>query len=563
MGNNDVNMSGSDSVTDIALDKIRGCLIGGAAGDALGYAVEFDNLDNIIRRYGKNGITEYHIDNINGKAMISDDTQMTLFTANGLLVRDTREILRGIAGDPCSYVEMAYQDWLNTQQMFTNDSDRTRVSWLLDIPELHSLRAPGNTCLSALRQRRSGECSPDYIGMPINSSKGCGGVMRVAPIALDYRGMSTRVLDIEGAKTAAITHGHPLGYLPAAVLTHIISRALDGNISLRDIVAEAVETVSGIFDVPDMRILSELIERAVSYSENKERDTSNIGRLGEGWVGEEALAIAIYCALKYHDDFSKGIIAAVNHSGDSDSTGAITGNILGAYLGFSKIDDRWKKDLELADIILEIADDLWMVGRPNVCRDPAWQEKYVYMRYKSKKTVLRAVKGDITEITDVDAIVNAANNSLLGGGGVDGAIHRAAGPELLAECRGLNGCKTGEAKLTGAYKLPCEYVIHTVGPIWNGGKSGEDELLASCYESSLRTAQKKGIRKIAFPSISTGVYHFPVSRAAKIAVRTAAEYIEKDPDAFDMIEWVLFDNHTFSVYESEIKRVYEEQGLNI
>ncbi len=169
--------------------------------------------------------------------------------------------------------------------------------------------------------------------------------------------------------------------------------------------------------------------------------------------------------------------------------------------------------------------------------------------------MIQAIRGDITKISDVDAIVNAANETLLGGGGVDGAIHRAAGSQLLEECRKLNGCKTGEAKITGAYHLPCRHVIHTVGPIWHGGTRNEEALLASCYAQSLRLAMEHGIRRIAFPSISTGAYRFPVRQAAKIAVRTVHDVLKENPDAFDLVEWVLFDDNTYQIYQEEIRAI--------
>lgn len=167
---------------------------------------------------------------------------------------------------------------------------------------------------------------------------------------------------------------------------------------------------------------------------------------------------------------------------------------------------------------------------------------------------IKAILGDITKQTNVEAIVNAANESLLGGGGVDGAIHRAAGPKLLEECRTLHGCKTGEAKITGAYNLPCKYVIHTVGPIWFGGSNGEQELLKSCYRNSLLIAKDKGIRTIAFPSVSTGVYGYPVRKAAEDAVSEVKKFTSETPDAFDLIEWVCFDEHTLQVYKAEIDK---------
>lgn len=181
-----------------------------------------------------------------------------------------------------------------------------------------------------------------------------------------------------------------------------------------------------------------------------------------------------------------------------------------------------------------------------------------YLERMERMYIIKTVKGDITKIADVQAIVNAANNSLLGGGGVDGAIHRAAGPELLAECRTLHGCETGEAKITKAYNLPCDYVIHTVGPIWNGGRNREEGLLANCYFHSLELAMENGIRTIAFPSISTGVYSFPVDMAAKIAVRTVAKFLGNNKDKFDLIEWVLFDENTEKTYEAEVDKFYEE-----
>jgi len=164
-----------------------------------------------------------------------------------------------------------------------------------------------------------------------------------------------------------------------------------------------------------------------------------------------------------------------------------------------------------------------------------------------RNEAIEVVEGDIT-LLKVDAIVNAANNSLRGGGGVDGAIHRAAGPELLAECRTLHGCPTGEAKITRGYRLPARWVIHTVGPIWGGGHEAEDELLANCYRRSLELAVQNGVRSVAFPAISTGVYGFPLERATRIAVREVLAFMENNP-SLEKVLFVCFDSRTRNCYQ--------------
>jgi O-acetyl-ADP-ribose deacetylase (regulator of RNase III) len=165
-------------------------------------------------------------------------------------------------------------------------------------------------------------------------------------------------------------------------------------------------------------------------------------------------------------------------------------------------------------------------------------------------STIEIFKGDITKLK-VDAIVNAANEKLLGGGGVDGAIHRAAGPKLLEECRKLNGCKTGEAKITKGYNLLSKFVIHTVGPVWNGGNYNEDELLTNCYLNSLKLAVENKIKTIAFPAISTGVYGFPLERAAQIAIKTVKQFIQADK-SIQRVIFVCFDDRAYQTYKINI-----------
>lgn len=370
------------------LDKFRGCLIGGAAGDALGYAVEFLSENFIKARFGEKGITEYQLRD--GIARISDDTQMTMFTANGLLLGTTRGCVRSIMGTYISYVAVAYREWYKTQMESYDHCNRKFSScWLLNVPALFAARAPGNTCLSAIK---AGCCGS--IENPANNSKGCGGVMRVAPIGL-YFGesrLTPLAVDLMGADAAALTHGHEMGYIPAAMLVHIV-RLVSHNdeITLKDAVLESKTAIEMLF--PEAKALPDflkLIDKALELSESDLADLDAIHKLGQGWVGDEALAIAIYCALKYERDFDKALIAAVNHSGDSDSTGAITGNILGAYLGLSKIPKKYIDNLELVDVLTELADDLYYdcpLDEYKQATDPrelAWERKYVYINYPEK-----------------------------------------------------------------------------------------------------------------------------------------------------------------------------------
>lgn len=363
-------------------DKYRGCLIGGAVGDALGYAVEFLKDYQIFERYSERGITEYTL--TDGIAQISDDTQMTLFTANGLLVGTTQGMVRGVMGTYPSYIYLCYEDWLLTQGEGRFAKEKQHCSWLNNIDEMNHTRDPGRTCIFSIMNGEAGT-----IDTPLNNSKGCGGIMRVAPIGLYFEGKDYTVeeIDMIGAETAALTHGHELGYIPAAALVHIIHLVSHNpDITLLQAVTDAKETMIRLFsNSRHLSELTQLIDKAVELSKEAVDDLAAIRALGEGWVAEETLAIAVYCALKYSDDFEKAITASVNHSGDSDSTGAVTGNILGAYLGLSAVPQKFLDKLELREVITEMADDLYndcRMSEQELYRDEVWERKYIDYTYK-------------------------------------------------------------------------------------------------------------------------------------------------------------------------------------
>ncbi len=353
--------------SDSMRDKFEGCLLGGAAGDALGYAIEFWREPQIFSTYGNEGIrTLKQAADRTGVAYFSDDTQMTLFTSNGITCgMDRTEGMPGIAD-----VWLAYREWLGTQNDRSRIDDPTHPKmWLYDQKCLHALRAPGNTCLAAVKTSKDG----GTIEKPVNDSKGCGGVMRVAPIGLfasAYPGVDAMQL---AAEAAALTHGHPLGWLPAAMLGDLVAHLVHidpNNLSeplsetlYRIVGKSANDTARHFARYPQTGVLGDLVTEAMrlsrEHSLSRTDEVERIHQLGEGWVGEEALAIALYAVLSHPDDPAAALRCAVNHNGDSDSTGAVAGNIVGALWGRTYFEQSFDLTfLEQPALIAKVADDL-------------------------------------------------------------------------------------------------------------------------------------------------------------------------------------------------------------
>ena len=330
-------------------DKCFGSLIGGAIGDALGYAVEFSFYNEIIDQFGPKGITRFVTDST-GTARFSDDTQMTLFTLEGLVsgaietdFGDIRELL--------PFIRKAYVDWYRTQ---TGSPRPLPGSWLSDIRRLWKRRAPGHTCMSALRSIAEGH-------EVNNDSKGCGGVMRVAPIGIfgarQHSRYSSDDIAILAGEAAALTHLNIASTWASAlaalvVRDCILTQSVNAD-EFEDIVRKALEKSVTLFDGPShiREAFSGLIERTFELAKSGQTDVEAIESLGEGWTADEAIAIAIYCTARHIDSFEDCVIAAVNHDGDSDSTGAIAGNIIGAILGLHAIPEYFLKQLELRPLL--------------------------------------------------------------------------------------------------------------------------------------------------------------------------------------------------------------------
>lgn len=376
-------------------DTFYGCILGGAFGDALGYPVEFMSWKEIKRQYGADGIG--FLKPSAGAPRVSDDTQMTLFTMAGMTTGIARANYKGIGAPMPAYINWAYCDWLFTQK---EESDYQPFTALYRLPELHVRRLPGNCCLHELEaQLQDSPCPPfsnRYADLEhrVNENKGCGGVMRVAPVGLmmneDNRRFYPGTAAGLGAEAAAITHGHPLGWLSAALHAQIVYNCLrrTPQDTVLDVIRRSMAQVAEEFaHVPETKELMELCERAIALAGRKfGNDVKAIHSIGGGWVGEEALAVAIYACVHFPQNFYAAICCAVNHDGDSDSTGAIAGNILGAYMGFDAINSQLREEnidlmkIEMAEEMCELCDVAIRMsyGEPEEHKDPTGRTEAVF-----------------------------------------------------------------------------------------------------------------------------------------------------------------------------------------
>ncbi len=351
--------------------KVLGTLLAGAVGDALGAAIEFNSIDDIRTRYGQDGITGY----VGDHGKVTDDTQMTLFTLEGL-IRAHAAQRRGTQTDVIAVVQHAYQRWFHTQNQpwdraagrFLERAPERPDGWLVTNRGLFHLRAPGSTCMSSLRAFANGGPMGTTTEQ-LNNSKGCGGVMRAAPAAF-WSDDPHEVFGLAAA-TGALTHGHPSGFLSAGVLAVIVSELLDGA-ALPDAVTVA-RTELLRWDAHEEQL--EVMDRAVDLAARKPTPETIADELGGGWVGEEALAIGL-CAALSADDMASGLLVSVNHSGDSDSTGVICGNILGAMWGIDAVPPVWLAELELREVIERLGLDAIIEFGPMPVRDPGWYARY-------------------------------------------------------------------------------------------------------------------------------------------------------------------------------------------
>jgi len=460
-------------------NRMLGSLYGSLVGDALGVPVEFQNRDTRkadpvvgMRGYGTHN---------QPPGTWSDDGALLLCSAHSLSER----------GFDLEDMGARFLGWFDR-------GDWAAHGEVFDV---------GNATAAALHRIGTG-IAAEEAGGSSQFDNGNGSLMRILPVALSVLDLPESIAADRIERASSVTHRHCRSRI-ACVFHGILVRELVGGTAPQCALSRARDAFSGLYaDHQEFALFRDLLQSDLSSWINED--------IRSGGYVMETLTASIWCLLTT-TNFRDCVLSAVNLGGDTDTTGCVAGGLAGLVYGIDAIPTEWLNALPRRNDV----DQLFQRFVAKVAVNATNKMETPLM---PQTTHLQVLQGDITQL-DVDAIVNAANTSLMGGGGVDGAIHRAAGPELTRECMSLNGCHTGEAKITKGYQLKARHVIHTVGPVWHGGERGEAERLRSCYWNSLRLAVEHGLESLAFPCISTGVYRFPPDRAAEIAVTTVREFL--------------------------------------